>query len=371
MARPVVSAHFPQRERRPWLRLAPAAAFSIAVHAILMALFMFLAPTSSADSALQLEVRDETPLHAIPIDDAPKADFLSGDYNDFSTERDIDNNNFSDRLADKTIHEIDRPDLGLGSGIGVETPEILPPPFGMPGKGFANGNHLAAGDGNAKVGPFGGMLNGRPGIDLSQRGSGATREKALRMNGGTPATEAAVTRGLRWLVRQQGTDGGWRLDGNFPNAGKIDNKTAGTALALLPFLGAGKTHKPGAKEANPYDKPVEKGLLFLMRQQDKNSGYLGGGMYARSWFGFDRPVRSICSHSRPDASTPRAKGVALHRARPTRRRRVALSARRSGGSLRFRLADHGPQERHDGGTGRTRDHPSQGPALSRNHRRRG
>jgi hypothetical protein len=280
MARPVVAAHYPTSEGRSWIRLAPAALFSIAVHVVLIAAFMVLAPRTSADSAVQVVDPDDTPLHAVPIDDAPKAGFLTPDYNEFSTEPDVGNNNMSDRFADMTIHgAVVRPDLGLGSGTGNRSPETLPPLLGMPGSGADSGSKIR-GEGNAQFGLGYGMPNGHAGIDLSQRGSAATREKAIRVNGGTTATEAAVTRGLRWLVRHQGADGAWRLDGSFANPGKVDNKTAGTALALLPFLGAGKTHKPGTKETNPYDKPVERGLLYLLRMQDKRSGYLGGGMYA-------------------------------------------------------------------------------------------
>jgi len=99
----------------------------------------------------------------------------------------------------------------------------------------------------------------------------------LTKAGSTTQSEAAVVRGLKWLVRNQATDGDWRLDGNFKDRG-TPNNIAGTALALLPFLAAGKTHKPA--QDNPYDKPVEKGLAFLLRKQDKRTGYFGGGMYA-------------------------------------------------------------------------------------------
>src|SRR5213079_548831 len=56
------------------------------------------------------------------------------------------------------------------------------------------------------------------------------------------------------------------------------NDIAGTAFGLLPLLGAGHTHKPSPK--NPYDKPIEKGLLYLIRKQNKSTGDFGGGMYA-------------------------------------------------------------------------------------------
>src|SRR5262245_19299724 len=91
--------------------------------------------------------------------------------------------------------------------------------------------------------------------------TGLHRENALREGGGSKESEAAVVRGLRWLKQNQAVDGGWKLDGNFKDKG-VANVTAGTAFGLLPFLGAGKTHKP-AKD-NDYDKVVEKGLQFLI-----------------------------------------------------------------------------------------------------------
>jgi hypothetical protein len=99
------------------------------------------------------------------------------------------------------------------------------------------------------------------------------------MRGASTASEAAVARGLKWLVRMQSADGRWMLDGPFPDKG-LANDTAATALALLPMLAAGKTHKPD--KYNPYDRPVEKGLNFLLRRQDKKTGNLGGEMYGHA-----------------------------------------------------------------------------------------
>ncbi len=104
-------------------------------------------------------------------------------------------------------------------------------------------------------------------------------EKAVREGGGSLEAEAAVVRGLKWLVQQQSPDGSWKLDGNFNDRGQ-SNDIAGTAFGLLPFLGAGKTHKP-AKD-NRYDKTVDKGLQFLISKQDGQTGNLGGGMYAHA-----------------------------------------------------------------------------------------
>jgi len=101
----------------------------------------------------------------------------------------------------------------------------------------------------------------------------------VKAEGGTRESEARVGRGLQWIVRQQSPDGSWKLDGAFKDKGTA-NDTAGTAFGLLPLLAAGKTHKPSKDGTpNPYDKVVEKGLAFLIRNQNKKNGDLGGGMY--------------------------------------------------------------------------------------------
>src|SRR4029434_719611 len=67
------------------------------------------------------------------------------------------------------------------------------------------------------------------------------RTKLLEKGGGSKESEDAVALGLAGLIRHQENDGGWKLDGRFPDRGNA-NDPAGTALGLLPFLGAGKTH---------------------------------------------------------------------------------------------------------------------------------
>jgi hypothetical protein len=91
-------------------------------------------------------------------------------------------------------------------------------------------------------------------------------------HGGTNASEAAVARGLKWITRVQQPNGRWKLDHAF-NTKDGDNDVAATALALLPFLAAGKTHRPAKN--NPYDLPIEKGLDFLRSQQDAHTGLIG------------------------------------------------------------------------------------------------
>jgi hypothetical protein len=103
--------------------------------------------------------------------------------------------------------------------------------------------------------------------------SSTARAEIVRQEGGTSATEAAVARGLRWLAQHQNDDGSWSLD-RFHKAGECQGRcsrpgfhsdTAGTALALLPFLGAGQTHRQGQ-----YKAVVESGLRWLIEQQRPN-----------------------------------------------------------------------------------------------------
>ena len=101
-----------------------------------------------------------------------------------------------------------------------------------------------------------GSLSGRSGSAESKRASGATE-----------ASEAAVARALKWLAEHQLADGSWSFDhtggkcqGQCSNAGsKADARYAATGLALLPFLGAGHTHKQGK-----FKEQVRGGLYWLV-----------------------------------------------------------------------------------------------------------
>ena len=87
--------------------------------------------------------------------------------------------------------------------------------------------------------------------------------------GCTEASEAAVAKALEWLANHQMPDGGWNYDHRTGpcaarctgQGGLTDCRTGATAQALLPFLGAGQTHKTGK-----YKKNVEAGLYFLTQQ---------------------------------------------------------------------------------------------------------
>lgn len=104
------------------------------------------------------------------------------------------------------------------------------------------------------------------------------KKKLLRDYGGTESSEAAVTEALKWLSRHQLPNGAWTFqhhlacNGACGNPGEMNRAkafNAATAMALLPFLGAGQTHIQG--EFRPV---VFRGLRFLI--QNGKPGRKGG-----------------------------------------------------------------------------------------------
>ena len=126
------------------------------------------------------------------------------------------------------------------------------------------------------------------GDGLSGRGAKA-RGGLVKKHGGTPESEKAVAAALRWLAEHQLYDGGWsfehtrapRCGAQCRNPGNLGEARIGaTAMALLPFLGAGQTHKSGT-----YQKTVKNGLSFLISKmkrtpQGGNMWESGGRMYS-------------------------------------------------------------------------------------------
>jgi hypothetical protein len=104
--------------------------------------------------------------------------------------------------------------------------------------------------------PLGGGIEGR---------TQAQRARLVGERGGSRESENAVELGLIWLASHQRPDGSWSLRFDAPpchkqcaNPGTMDTTTGATALALLPFLGAGYSHLQG-----PYQQVVNKGLYYL------------------------------------------------------------------------------------------------------------
>ncbi len=87
--------------------------------------------------------------------------------------------------------------------------------------------------------------------------------------GGTRQTEAAVDKALAYLAAIQSADGRWDMS---KYGGKSDSDMAGTGAALLAFYGRGQRHDEPCK----YQEVVQKGITWLVAQQDKVSGDLRG-----------------------------------------------------------------------------------------------
>jgi hypothetical protein len=88
-------------------------------------------------------------------------------------------------------------------------------------------------------------------------------------NGPTSAEiDAAVARGLAWLVKAQAEDGHWSLN-------RPDYDVAATALGLLPLLCAGETHRG---QLGLHGASVERGLRYLLQKQGADGGF-GMGYY--------------------------------------------------------------------------------------------
>lgn len=106
--------------------------------------------------------------------------------------------------------------------------------------------------------------------EFASRSSQSERKRLLAEYGGSPESEGAVDLALEWIVKHQLPDGGWNFDhrtgsGSFrktPGAGSLSNaRNAATALALLPLLGNGQTHRSGK-----YQDVVQRGLAYLTRR---------------------------------------------------------------------------------------------------------
>jgi hypothetical protein len=124
---------------------------------------------------------------------------------------------------------------------------------------------------------------------LNGRGAGMKGEMLERF-GGTANSEKSVAAGLKWIAAHQAPNGGWSFacsrfcrgqckgDGSKPEA-----VNAATALALLPFLGAGQTHISGQYKDN-----IKRGLAFLIQNMKVTPGNIphgswhepGGSMYS-------------------------------------------------------------------------------------------
>lgn len=120
---------------------------------------------------------------------------------------------------------------------------------------------------------------GAVGGDAGGFGGRANPAQMAATGGGNSGSEAAVEAALKWFAAHQRPDGSWttqfdqcpacqgkcRNSGNRPDT--VDDPASATALALLPFLGRGYTHREGA-----YKPVVERGLRYLAGTVVANQG---------------------------------------------------------------------------------------------------
>lgn len=261
-------------------RLLPAALLSGFFHVIILGLLFFLGTSSQAGPPTE---ENDTTIQAEPGQDKPSDDpFLTKDIDESRRETHTDINYTGGRKEDFSVPG--RPDpnqpFGIPGASRDNPPKSLPAPpgLGQLGQGGLVDSDLTNGTfGDAPGQPGGYHLHPVPRPGSFDGRGGATKEFALINGGGTGESEACVARGLKWLVSVQAPDGRWSMQGPFKDQGTHRDDVAGTAFGLLPLLGAGKTHK--AKDT-PYDKPIEKALWFLIRQQNKQTGALSHNMYA-------------------------------------------------------------------------------------------
>lgn len=261
-------------------RQMPAWIISGGIHLALMAVFLIVA-------SFQTEATTAPPENTVietKVEEAP-AEKQNFENTDVGLDPAKETNYNLDRIENISVPGQFKPDEPVGIvGAPEGAAQTIPPPPGF-GGGQGGGAESAAPGAGQMFGEQGGFMGGRaiPGMAFGGR-SGATRQKMLQEGGGNTASEAAVTKGLQWLVRMQKNDGRWDIDGS------VNDSIGGTGLALLPFLAAGQTHKPmkGEKDS-PYAKTVEYGLSYIKGKQKAN-----GSFGARDLYGHAIATMALC-----------------------------------------------------------------------------
>lgn len=141
---------------------------------------------------------------------------------------------------------------GLGGGVG---------------QSFGKGDGLGGGTGMGNGGGVGKLFGLIP-ETMRKRCSKEDRLQRLKENGGIPACEEAVLKGLRWLKANQSADGSW--------AGS--HSVGVTGLALLAYFGHCET--PASDE---FGDSCLKGIVYLVGQGMKNNGLLATNLADKHW----------------------------------------------------------------------------------------
>ena len=179
----------------------------------------------------------------------------------------------SQALADINVDTaVQSPDAGVADAKSNDRQDYIP----LAGVGMG-ADAGATGTAGAFLSGAGGGGEGTVATDSPFGRGAATRSLLAAKGGGNTASEAAVARGILWLVKQQKPNGSWVYDGSSKG-----DTIAATGMALLPLLAAGQTHKSFAKD-NKYKANVDLGIKYLIANQQANGSFKGSsGMYAHA-----------------------------------------------------------------------------------------
>ncbi len=96
-----------------------------------------------------------------------------------------------------------------------------------------------------------------------------SKQQLLAQFGGNAQSEAAVLAGLKWLVKQQQSNGVWSLKGPYQGGAGVENFAAATSMALLAFQGAGYTHV----RPSQFRKNVARAVETLLALQNEDGSF--------------------------------------------------------------------------------------------------
>lgn len=235
--------------------MAPAVMISLIVHMLVVLLFGLLAMPEQATAGFKLLVASVS--EAVdPLEDVP--------------EMQVDSPELDAELADVAS---EAPSVSSSESFSAsDIPDEPPPPAAMEldpvGIPTAPRSDLLA------------AMDSVTGTGIKGRGDAKSRAALAKANGGTDASEAAVAAALKWFAEHQNEDGSWNFDhrvgpcqGRCGDPGAKSKATlAATGMALLPFLGAGQTHKQGK-----YKQQVAAGLYYLTSNMEYSPQH-GGDM---------------------------------------------------------------------------------------------
>jgi hypothetical protein len=259
-------------------RLLPAWIISGVIHVVVLALLMI--PQLGSGRA---EAGSETAVIESSVSDEQSMLDKNLTNDEIGNDPDLPTNYNVDRIEEVSVPGPINPNERVGILNATDAPPmtIAPPPGFGGGQGGAMDDPHRTGQGGLTG--FAGGMGGPKLIPGGMGGrSGATREKMIREGGGNTRSEAAVAGGLKWMARHQALDGHWGMHDfhvhgrcNCGNSGGTHD-VAGTGFGLLPFLGAGETHK-GTGKNSLYAKTVERGLKWLITRQGANGGFSENG----------------------------------------------------------------------------------------------